>query len=90
MYSAGLTPINANSEATIGGAWTMALSDTIGTLSKAKLANVVVVARNPLADIANMRSLTMTVNRGRVCVKGDYLGSPTLRWWRISAVESSG
>ena len=39
--------------------------DDIGSIEAGKLANLVVLARDPLADIANVRSLELTVKRGR-------------------------
>jgi imidazolonepropionase-like amidohydrolase len=37
----------------------------MGTLEKGKLANVAFLARDPLADIANVKSVTLTLKRGQ-------------------------
>jgi imidazolonepropionase-like amidohydrolase len=72
VEKAGFTPGEAIRAATLTGARTMGLAAEMGTIAPGKLANMVVLARNPLADIANMRSVVMTVKRGRSYPRTDF------------------
>lgn len=69
---AGFTPGEAIRAATLTGAKAMAQDGDMGTIAPGKLANMVVLARDPLADIANMRSVVMTVKRGRTYSRDDF------------------
>lgn len=69
---AGFTPAEAIRAATLIGAKTMGQDGEMGTIAPGKLANMVVLARDPLADIANMRSVVMTVKRGRAYDRKDF------------------
>jgi len=70
---AGMSPLEAIGSATRIGAAAMGEADRRGTVAPGKLADLVVLARDPLADIANMRSVVMTVKRGRIFARGDYV-----------------
>ena len=69
---AGFKPAEAIRAATLIGAKAMGQEADIGTIAAGKLANMVVLTRNPLTDIANMRSVAMTVKRGRVYRREDF------------------
>ena len=69
---AGLPPAQAIRSATLVGAMTMGQADEMGSIAPGKLANLVVLERNPLDDIANMRSVVLTVKRGRTYARDDY------------------
>ena len=51
--------------ATIGAAQAWTLDDRIGTLEAGKLADVIVVDGNPLADIDDIAKVKMTFAEGR-------------------------
>ncbi|MGW3246296.1 amidohydrolase family protein [Streptomyces sp. NPDC001070] len=51
--------------ATLIGARAAGTEDTMGSVEVGKLANFVVLDEDPLRDIANLRSVTLTVKRGR-------------------------
>lgn len=68
---AGLTPLEAIRAATDTGSKTMAQKDQ-GRIAPGYLANMVVLTRDPTADIANLRSVAMTVKRGRRFDRSDY------------------
>ena len=42
------------------------MEDKLGTLVKGKLADVLIVAENPLTDIQNVRKMRMVITDGRV------------------------
>lgn len=69
---AGLSPLEAIRAATDIGARTMAQKDQ-GRIAPGYLANIIVLSRDPSADIANMRSVVMTVKRGRRFDRADYV-----------------
>ena len=62
---AGLPPGAVLEAATINGARAMGAEKDMGSIERGKLANLVVLAKNPLQDVRNFRSVVMTVKRGR-------------------------
>ncbi len=51
---------------------TVGQAKEIGTIEQGKIADLVFTARDPLADIANLRSVVMTVKRGTIYRRSDY------------------
>jgi imidazolonepropionase-like amidohydrolase len=68
----GMTPAEALRSATLIGARTVGLEKEFGTLEVGKWANLVVLRRDPLRDIANLRSVDFVVKRGIRYPKGNY------------------
>ena len=77
---ADFTPLEAIRAATQIGAMTMGQGRNMGVIAPAHLADMVVLERNPVADIANMRSVLFTVKNGRRFERADY--------WPISITEA--
>jgi imidazolonepropionase-like amidohydrolase len=69
---AGMTPLEAIRAATQIGAMAMGQGGQMGIIAPGTLANLVVLERDPLADIANLRSVNFTVRRGRRFERADY------------------
>lgn len=69
---AGMHPGAVIRSATIIGAKTVGREADMGTIEAGKLANMIVLARNPLADIDNLKSIEMTVRRGRIYLRSDF------------------
>ena len=65
MVKAGLTPMQALVAATSGAARVMKLERKLGTLQPGKLADLVVLNADPLADIRNTRKLDSVWIAGR-------------------------
>jgi imidazolonepropionase-like amidohydrolase len=61
---AGLTPADALRAATINGARTIGREKDMGSIENGKLADFVILDRDPLSDIHNLRSIYMTVKNG--------------------------
>lgn len=59
--------------ATLIGARAAGQQRDMGSIEPGKLANMVVLARNPLADLKNLRSVLMTVKRGRVYKRSAFV-----------------
>ena len=58
--------------ATLTGAKAMGAEKDMGSVVPGKLANMVVLSANPLQDVRNLRSVVMTVKRGRIYRRSDY------------------
>ena len=66
LKKAGLTDAEILASATSVGADILGMEDKLGTLEKGKLADVLVVAANPLRDIQNLRQMRMVIADGRI------------------------
>jgi len=73
---AGLTPNEAIMAATANAAIALGKQGDIGTLEAGKFANMAFLKKDPLQDIANVRSVTLTVKRGRHYAREDYRFTP--------------
>ena len=69
---AGLTPYEAIQSATANAAMAVGRQGDFGTLAAGKFANMVFLKKDPLQDIANVRSVTLTVKRGKHFARDDY------------------
>ena len=65
MAEAGLSPMEVLVASTRNGARVMGRED-LGTVEPGKVADLVVLSRDPLADVGNARSVALVVRRGRV------------------------
>jgi imidazolonepropionase-like amidohydrolase len=63
---AGFTPMEAIQAATIVPARAMKLDNEVGTIETGKRADLIILDRNPLADISNIRSVRTVITGGRV------------------------
>ena len=61
---AGLTPVDAIRAATLNGARTIGRDEDMGSIEVGKMANFVILDKDPLSDIRNIRSVYMTVKNG--------------------------
>ena len=61
---AGLTPVDAIRAATLNGARTVGRGKDMGSIEVGKLADFVILDKDPLSDIRNIRSVYMTVKNG--------------------------
>jgi imidazolonepropionase-like amidohydrolase len=66
MQSAGMTPMQVIVASTHGGAMAMGLEKEIGTVEKGKSADLLLVAGDPTADVANLRKVRYVVRGGVV------------------------
>jgi hypothetical protein len=73
---AGLTPQQAITAATANAAQALGMQRELGTLETGKAANMVFLQRDPLQDIGNVRSVVLTVKRGREFPRADYKFTP--------------
>ncbi|WP_170304197.1 amidohydrolase family protein [Duganella radicis] len=69
---AGFTPQEAIIAATANAAEALGKQREFGTLEVGKYANMVFLRQDPLQDIANLRSVVLTVKRGHEFARADY------------------
>jgi imidazolonepropionase-like amidohydrolase len=69
LVQSGLTPLAALQTATANPAKFLKLSDSLGTVEKGKMADLVLLEANPLEDIANTRRISAVVVNGRYLPK---------------------
>lgn len=70
MQAAGLSPMDVLVAATRNGATAMGL-DSTGTVTPGFVADLLVLDADPLADIANVRRISMVVRRGRIYTRAE-------------------
>jgi imidazolonepropionase-like amidohydrolase len=71
-----MTPNEAIMTATANAAMAVGKQAEIGTLETGKFANMVFLKKDPLQDIGNLRSVTLTVKRGKHYAREDYKFTP--------------
>jgi imidazolonepropionase-like amidohydrolase len=65
VRDAGMTPLQALQAATIAPARAMGLADSLGTVEAGKVADLVLLDADPLADVRNTRRIHAVVANGR-------------------------
>ena len=65
FVASGFTPLEALQTATINPAQFLGLEDKLGTIEKDKIADLVLLRANPLADIANTQKIAAVIFNGR-------------------------
>jgi Amidohydrolase family len=64
LQSGGMTPHEALKVATIFGAEAIGLSSDVGSLEKGKMADLIILEKNPLLDIHNSNTIKMVMKNG--------------------------
>ena len=72
VHNAGFTSLEAIEACSRVGAMTGGRAKDIGTIEPGKIADIVFIAKNPLENITNLRSVVMTVKRGKLYRRSDY------------------
>jgi imidazolonepropionase-like amidohydrolase len=75
MVQAGLTPLQALRAATVNGAKAMGMERDIGTLAPGKLADVVILNADPLADVQNLSRVHRVVKDGQLFAPDELMRS---------------
>ncbi len=69
FVEAGLSPMEALQTATLNPARYLGLSDSLGTIEKGKIADLVLLDANPLVDIHNTKKIDSVIVRGRLLTR---------------------
>ena len=69
-----MRPVDALKCATWNGAWYIGMDRDLGSIERGKLADFVVLDRDPRADIRNSNSVKWTIKNGEV-YDGEYAGA---------------
>ena len=70
VHSGGMTEHDALKVATLIGAEGIGLSDELGSLEEGKLADIVILDKDPLQDIRNTNTVNMVMKNGRLYEAG--------------------
>lgn len=76
----GMSPLQALHAATQVGAQAAAQGADMGTIATGRLADFVVLVKDPSADIGNLRSIETTVKRGKEYRRTDYRPIAAEEW----------
>jgi len=71
LVRAGLTPMEALSSATVEPAKYFSQEDQMGSIDVGKKADMVLLNKNPLTNIANTKSIAGVISKGRIFFKQD-------------------
>jgi Tol biopolymer transport system component len=96
LASGGMSSLEVLRAATLNGARAMGYPADLGSLEPGKLADLIVLERDPLADIRNTTSLTHVMRNGRLfsssTLEQDWPTPASLPapWWRDDALAPAG
>jgi imidazolonepropionase-like amidohydrolase len=79
MTQAGLTPLQVLRSATSNGAKAMAMEREIGTLAPGKLADLVILDADPLADVMNLSRIHRVIKDGKLFAPDELIRSIAAR-----------
>jgi imidazolonepropionase-like amidohydrolase len=66
MSRAGMTPLQIITASTRNGAIVSGIDDRVGTLAAGKIADILIVAGDPLADLQNLLEVRMVIHNGTI------------------------
>ncbi len=71
FVQAGMSPFEALKTATVNPAKYLGMEKSLGTIEKGKLADLILLDANPLADISNTKKINSVVVNGRLLTRKD-------------------
>jgi imidazolonepropionase-like amidohydrolase len=76
MQAAGMTPLEVLRAATVSGAKALGMTDELGIVAPGRLADLVILERDPLEDVGNLSAIYRVVKDGRVYEPGRLMDEP--------------
>ena len=73
LVNAGLTPAQALETSVINGPKFFGLENIYGSLEEGKLADLIILKKNPLEEIKNTRSIKFVIRNNKIYTPGDLL-----------------
>jgi tetratricopeptide (TPR) repeat protein len=73
LNEAGLSPLKTLQTATLNPAIFLGRKDSMGTINENKIADLVLLDKNPLENIENTRSINTVIFNGKICDTGKML-----------------
>lgn len=95
LSQGGMTPMQAIRCATMNGASYIGMDDQIGSIEIGKLADLVILDKNPLDDIHNSQYVNYTMVNGRIYDAetmnevGNYDNKRSNFWWEANKYSPS-
>jgi imidazolonepropionase-like amidohydrolase/Tol biopolymer transport system component len=90
LVQGGMTPMQGIRCATMNGAWSLGLDKELGSIETGKLADLIVLDKNPLEDIHNSQYVHYTMINGRIYDSetmnevGNYNKPRGKFWWEAN------
>ena len=95
LASGGMPPHDVLKAATINGARTLGLDADLGSIEKGKLADMIILDKNPLEDIRNSTSIKFVMKNGQL-YDAETLeklypekGIVTKAWWQLDDTQNN-
>jgi tetratricopeptide (TPR) repeat protein len=73
LNEAGLSPLKTLQTATLNPAIFLGRKDSMGTINENKIADLILLDKNPLENIENTRSINTVIYNGKICDIGKML-----------------
>lgn len=95
LTQGGMSPMQAIRCATMNGAWYIGMDKEIGSIERGKLADLLILDKNPLEDIHNSQYIHYTMINGRIydCETmnevGNYDNKRAKFWWEANKYSPS-
>jgi len=95
LHQGGMTNMEALRSATLNGAWYIGMDQDIGSIETGKLADIIVLDKNPLDDIYNSESVHYTMVNGRVFDAatmseiGNHSRERNPFWWELPGASEN-
>jgi imidazolonepropionase-like amidohydrolase len=93
LAAGGMSPLEVIHAATLSGAEAIGLAQDLGSLEPGKLADLVILDKNPLSDIRNTNTVRFVMKNGELFKSEDLSEvwpvkkSPPKPWWVIENEE---
>ena len=95
LHQGGMTNMEALRCATLNGAFYIGMDHDIGSIEEGKLADLIVLEKNPLDDITNTETVQYTMVNGRLfdawsmAEVGNHPRERTALWWELDGASDA-